>query len=279
MTTILHISDIHFGLKDGKESFLEDVGEELLRQAAALRPDVLVVSGDLSIKALPEELSRAKAYIDRFPVASKLVIPGNHDARGDAGLATFRELVGPTEPSLHVPGAVLVGIDSTEEDAEELEKGRATQADWEKAQRMSKGYVGPEQYPRIERELASAAPGEARIAVIHHHLVAIPGVGIDTDPLIDSGDMLELLIRSRVHFVLAGHKHRPWCWDVNGLRILHSGTSTSRRYKQGINENFYNVLVLEDGNFRVERVSLTTGKRTPLWSGALTDPSHVGMVP
>lgn len=279
MTTILHISDLHFGLKDGKESFLPEVGEALLRAAEELRPDVLVVSGDLSIKALPDELARARAYIDRFPIANKLVIPGNHDARGAAGLQTFQSLVGPTEPTLRLPGLVIAGIDSTEEDAEEQAAGRSSLESWEKALRMSKGYVGPEQIARVNGELAAADPGDVRVAVLHHHLVAIPGVGIDTDPLIDSGDVLDLLIRARVQFVLAGHKHRPWCWELNGLRILHCGTSTSRRYKQGINENFYNVLMLEDGGFRVERVSLTTGTHTALWSGPLTHPSHVGATP
>ncbi|MFN7973393.1 MAG: metallophosphoesterase family protein [Acidobacteriota bacterium] len=272
--TLLHISDLHFGLKDKRECFLPAVGDKVLAVADALRPDALVVSGDLSIRALPEELERAAAYLARFQVPARIVIPGNHDARGDAGLANFERIIGPTEPSLPIPGAMLVGVDSTEEDAEEAAKGaeRTTIGDWEKALRMSKGFVGSEQYLRIAQDVHRAASGDVRIIVMHHHLVGIPGTGIDTDPLIDSGDLLHLYLKWGIHLVLAGHKHRPWLWDVNGLRILHCGTSTSNRYKSGVLENFYNVIRMRDGVLSAERVALSTGAVKKLFSGPLTAP-------
>lgn len=272
--TILHISDLHFGQKEDRDCFLPELGDRILEVSERLRPDVLVVSGDLSIRALPEELERARVYIDRFPVAHKIVIPGNHDARGPKGLEPFKKIVGETEPALHVPGAVLVGVDSTEEDAEEEKHREERQGseDWKKAYRMSKGYVGSEQYPRIVEELQRAREGDLRIIVMHHHLIGIPGVGIDTDPLIDSGDLLKLYLSHGVHLVLAGHKHRPWLWDLNGLKILHCGTSTSNRYKGGVLDNYYNVIRLRDGVLSAERVTLSTGRSKKLWEGPVMAP-------
>ena len=40
---ILHVSDLHFG-----PPYLNEVGEEALRSAHQLNPDVVVVSGDLT---------------------------------------------------------------------------------------------------------------------------------------------------------------------------------------------------------------------------------------
>lgn len=281
--TLVHVSDLHFGVKDGIESFVPEVGDEMLRAVESLRPDVVVVSGDLSIAARPEELARARAYLDRMQAPRLFVVPGNHDARGALGLEPFRRLIGPTEPSLTLPGLRLVGIDSTEEHAEEAAKGRkAVDDDWVKAARMSKGYVGPEQYPRIVAELAAAEPGDVKVAVLHHHLIGIPGVGIDTDPLIDSGDVLCLLLRCGADLVLAGHKHRPWLWEVNDLPILHSGTSTSRRYKAGVHDNFYNVVRMGAELLELTRVSLTSGDAKVLRSapvGKARTPHTVGELP
>ncbi len=273
--TLLHVSDLHFGLKEDRECFLTQLGERILEACDRIKPDALVVSGDLSIRALPEELARAKAYIDRFQVGKKIVIPGNHDARGPGGLDPFRQIIGETEPCLRIPGVLMVGVDSTEEDAEEEQKKAvrsSTYEDWTKALRMSKGFVGPEQYPRIVADLARAEEGDVRIVVMHHHLVGIPGVGIDTDPLIDSGDLLRLYISHGVHLVLAGHKHRPWMWDVNGLRILHCGTSTSNRYKEGVLENYYNVVRMKDGVLTLQRVALSSGHTKVLYQGPLVSP-------
>ena len=273
MRTILHISDLHFGVKHGVESFLPEVGERLLKAAERVQPDVLVVSGDLTIRAEPEELQAARTYLDRFQVPHRLIVPGNHDARGERGLAKFVEHVGPTEPTLHLPELVVVGVDSTEEDAESEEKDRSSIHAWEKAQRMSKGFVGPEQFPRIRRELEAATEGMLKVVVLHHHLVGIPGVGIDTDPLIDSGDVLKLLVGQGAHLVLAGHKHRPWLWNLNGLLILHAGTAVSRRYKQGITENSVNVVRFAEGRLSLEHLSLATEKTTLLWEGPLSPPT------
>src|SRR4051812_48378566 len=74
MLTLLHISDLHFG-----PHYLPHVGEALLESASALRPDVIVASGDFTQRATEEQFAAAREFLDRLPPAPRVVCPGNHD--------------------------------------------------------------------------------------------------------------------------------------------------------------------------------------------------------
>ena len=73
MTTLLHLSDLHFG-----KPFLPDVAEAVLRQSGELKPDVVVVSGDFTQRARAEQFRRAAEFIAQLD-APVVVTPGNHD--------------------------------------------------------------------------------------------------------------------------------------------------------------------------------------------------------
>ena len=62
MLTLLHISDLHFG-----PPYLPRVGDALLRIAPALGADAIVISGDLTQRARPEQFQRAREFIDDLP--------------------------------------------------------------------------------------------------------------------------------------------------------------------------------------------------------------------
>src|SRR5438309_7042065 len=72
MRTIAHLSDLHFGRTDPA------LIEPLLASLDAIRPDVVVVSGDLTQRARAAEFEQARAFLERvrFP---RIVVPGNHD--------------------------------------------------------------------------------------------------------------------------------------------------------------------------------------------------------
>lgn len=82
--TVLHISDLHFGLRFRKEKWAN-----LLTWVEKLRPDVIVVTGDLVNSPWRWTLKRAKANLDDLAGRSSdgatpdslFVIPGNHDTR------------------------------------------------------------------------------------------------------------------------------------------------------------------------------------------------------
>ena len=73
MTVLLQVSDPHFGTERPA------VMAALARFAQALRPDLLLVTGDITQRARPAQFARARAFFDRLDVPARLVVPGNHE--------------------------------------------------------------------------------------------------------------------------------------------------------------------------------------------------------
>jgi predicted MPP superfamily phosphohydrolase len=72
MSVLLQISDTHFGTEQPR------VVEALVALAAQQRPDLVVLSGDITQRARPAQFRAAKAFVDRLG-APVLAVPGNHD--------------------------------------------------------------------------------------------------------------------------------------------------------------------------------------------------------
>ena len=100
MTTLLHISDMHFGTEQPL------VVAALRALALANKPDVLIVSGDITQRATPTEFAEAKAFCDSLQAGHLLAVPGNHDiplfnlfARALQPYGHYRRLL---SPKMHV---------------------------------------------------------------------------------------------------------------------------------------------------------------------------------
>ena len=63
MTRLLQISDLHFGTEQ------PDVMAALLTLSNNKKPDVLVVSGDITQRATAEQFKNAKAFCDSLRIA------------------------------------------------------------------------------------------------------------------------------------------------------------------------------------------------------------------
>jgi hypothetical protein len=72
MTVLLQISDTHFGTE---RATVVDALTALARQQ---RPDLVVLSGDITQRARPAQFRAARAFTDRLG-APVLAVPGNHD--------------------------------------------------------------------------------------------------------------------------------------------------------------------------------------------------------
>jgi 3',5'-cyclic-AMP phosphodiesterase len=48
-----------------------------------------------------------------------------------------------------------------------------------------------------------------KILMIHHHILAVPGMGRDVNNLRDAGDVMAILRELRADMVLSGHRHVP----------------------------------------------------------------------
>jgi predicted phosphodiesterase len=112
--TIFHISDVHFG-----PPHLPRVSDGVVELVEERRPDVVVLSGDLTQRAKPEQFRQARRFVDRMPVPT-LVVPGNHDVplyrfweRIFDPLGSYRRHFSEElEPILRDERMILVGINT-----------------------------------------------------------------------------------------------------------------------------------------------------------------------
>ena len=72
MRTIVHLSDLHFGRID------QAIVEPLATTVTEIKPDVVVVSGDLTQRARSEQFQEAREFLDELP-HPQIIVPGNHD--------------------------------------------------------------------------------------------------------------------------------------------------------------------------------------------------------
>src|SRR6476660_5294067 len=72
MTTVAHLSDIHFGRVEPR------LIAALVRTITAVEPKLVAVSGDLTQRARRQQFLEARRFLDLLPFPL-LVVPGNHD--------------------------------------------------------------------------------------------------------------------------------------------------------------------------------------------------------
>ena len=75
--TIAQLSDLHCG----SPHFVPSLLDRAIVEVNELRPDVVVVSGDLTGDGFRGEYELAREYLDQIDCERMLVIPGNHDSR------------------------------------------------------------------------------------------------------------------------------------------------------------------------------------------------------
>lgn len=218
MPTILHVSDVHFGPKH-----LPELSAAVGELAVEARPDVVVVSGDLTQRAKPHQFRAARAWLDALP-APAVFVPGNHDVPmyrfWERIFAPFGAWRGHFDRSLvrghAADGLAVIGVNTAFEWT--TKHGRLAGAD-----------LG-----RLERELA-ALPAEAlRVLVAHHPLARAAELG--DEPVTAGGAAaLDLCRRHGVELVLSGHLHRSFWLRAartglgEGPFVVHAGTTTSSR--------------------------------------------------
>lgn len=224
---IAHISDLHVG----KWRFLPEKLEECIDELNELNPDLIAVTGDLTMFGFEQEYKDVKGYMDRFKQKT-LVVPGNHDARY-CGDKHFDKFFGFGNKVMKVSDRLtIVGIDSAVPDLDEGTVGRGKQR-W------------------LRKQLKKIPEDVCKIVAIHHHLIPVPDTGRERSILTDSGDVLELLIEEGVDLVLCGHRHTPYIWMLNDLPIVTAGSTSSEKLRAGIT-HCYNIVEVKDDRIDVK---------------------------
>jgi 3',5'-cyclic-AMP phosphodiesterase len=237
---LVQISDLHIGglfKQDAFNTIVKEVNDDL-------KPDVIIISGDLTDDGLLFQFEQARKEIDRFNCPNLIVFPGNHDYR-HTGYLLFKKFFPFTKQIYEFDdNIVVVTLGTARPDRDE-------------------GEVGHRQSIWMEETLGKYNNFKTKIVAMHHHLIAIPDTGYtNVVGISDAGDTLRACLESKVDLVLCGHKHRPWLWNLGTLKIAYAGTACSWRYR-GVFEDTYNIIDVKDGRMDID-IKIVGGKRMPL---------------
>ena len=216
MMRLFHISDLHFGLEDRAAlAWFED-------RVRRDRPDAVLITGDLTMRARSREFAAACDWIEALDVPVTVEV-GNHDlpyfnplARLFWPYARIRRIKRLVERELDFPGLAVVPLKTT---------ARAQwRLDW------SKGRVTPR---ALAKTLAAidALPAGTKILVTAHH----PLVEADTKSRAltrGGGHALAELAKRGVAAVLTGHVHDAFDLtretESGPIRMIGAGTLSQR---------------------------------------------------
>lgn len=259
MRRILHVSDIHFG-----PYFLPEVAAGVTALVKRRRPDLVIISGDLTQRAKSEQFKDARAWVDALPVPT-LAVPGNHDVPmyrvWERVLSPFdayrRHFAEEMEPIFEDDELYVIGVN--------------TAFNWT----VKDGRFTVTGLRRLARLLENAPEDKARIVVAHHHVVPPPR--FDTQRVAERArEAVELMSRHGVELVLSGHLHQTYIatseeYYPSGRRpvfLVHTGTTTSRRGRSWERQrNSCNWLRIDDEKISVHHLLWDEGESAFLeWS-------------
>jgi len=227
MSLVLQISDTHFGTE--QRPMIEALG----RLARQQRPDVLVLSGDITQRARPAQFRAARAFVDRLG-APVLAVPGNHDiplfdlwTRLRRPYARYSAAFGAElEPVHRSPDLMVVCVNTTRP--------------W----RHKHGEISARQVDRVARLLEGAEPAQLRIVVVHQP-VAVTRMEDVSNRLRGHAAALDRWAEAGVDLIMGGHIHLPYVMPLQDLArplwAVQAGTAVSSRVREGV-PNSVNLL-------------------------------------
>ncbi|MEO6018544.1 MAG: metallophosphoesterase, partial [Polaromonas sp.] len=222
MRRLLHISDPHFG------TVQPPVMEALVALAHEQRPDVLVLSGDITQRARTEQFEQARAFCDRLDIACVLTLPGNHDIplfnlyqRLFRPYSRYLRAFGPSlEGSLQTPWLQVISAKTTRR--------------W----RHTNGEISAAQIARVVEQLAQARPSQVRVVVVHQP-VYVTRPQDEHDRLRGWEPAVRAWSAAGADIVMGGHIHLPYVCELSGelaglerrLWCVQAGTALSSRVR------------------------------------------------
>ena len=248
-TQIVHIGDLHFG-------GVADIPqvEALERLLPDLRPDAIVIGGDLSQRARHGEFQRGRAVANLArETAPVLVIPGNHDVQWwwrpfipfakSRVYEKYRRYFGADlTPTLTIPGSVVIASALT---AHGVAWGSLTARLRDIA---VKGHLPKSEMERVKKVFTEAEPRLARVLVMHHNLLR--------------GDMSKRMglarwkraqrrvVEAGTDVVLCGHDHQEGADMLDGKVVVSTASTLSTRARGGRPASF-NVVTIEPSAVQV----------------------------
>lgn len=214
MARLFHVSDLHFGRAD--EAALEWFAGSVRNE----RPDAVIITGDLTMRARSAEYAAAADWLAKLDVPLSIE-PGNHDLpyynpvkRIFSPYKRFRRIERALERPLMVPGVWLVPLKTT------------ARAQWRL--NWAHGVVNRQSLNEALALLEARPPGHVALVACHHPLVGKEEHG----ETLRGEKALDALVHAGAHAVLSGHVHDAFdlCWQSSGgdVRLIGAGTLSER---------------------------------------------------
>ena len=217
MIRLLHTSDLHFGAED------KGALDWFAASAHEMRPDAIVVTGDITQRARRREFAAASRYLSALP-APVILEPGNHDLPYFNPIERFlrphrrvRKVEGLVEADVELPGVTIVSLPTT--------------AAFQLRFNWSLGHVTSSEIKSAVRGVRAAPPDQIVIVACHHPLVDNAKTG--TKGRTRKGETaLRKLAAAGADVILSGHVHTPYdlteTIDGNTIRLVGAGTLSER---------------------------------------------------
>jgi 3',5'-cyclic AMP phosphodiesterase CpdA len=219
MTVLLQVSDPHFGTEQ------PTVVDALIEWARQQRPDLVVLSGDITQRARPAQFRAARAFTDRLG-APVLAVPGNHD------IPLFDLWTRLRSPYARYSAAFGTDLEPVHRSSELLLVCVNTTRPW----RHKHGEVSAPQIDRVAWLMEHADPAQLRVVVVHQP-IAVTRAEDAPNRLRGHAVALQRWAAAGADLVMGGHIHLPYVMPLQGLArrlwVVQAGTAVSSRLRDG----------------------------------------------
>lgn len=238
MSQILHLSDTHFGTEQ------PDVCAALLALSNELRPDLVILSGDITQRATPQQYAAAKRFVEALHCSNTLIIPGNHDI---PLFNVFARMFKPYGNYQRAFGQVLAPIFANH-DLQVI--GVNTTRAW----RHKDGEVSTQQIDQVAQQLKQANRQQLSVVVVHQP-VFVQQESERGNLLHGHQHAIKAWAEAGADLILSGHIHLAFISNLQNaiegvarpIWKVSAGTAVSKRTREG-KPNSVNVIRYDANN-------------------------------
>ena len=240
MRTIAHLSDPHFGRIE------RATVQALIATVTEARPDIVVVSGDLTQRAKEREFQEARQFLEALP-SPQIVVPGNHDvplynvlARALKPLLNYQRYISKElEPFYCDDEIAIVGINTA------------------RSLTFKNGRINHQQVARSCARLETCGKNRTRV-IVSHHPFDLPETH-EFHGLVGRAHLaMADFARCRIDLILSGHLHISRTSESaarykipgHSALVIHAGTATSTRARGELNS--FNIIQVDRSSVAIQ---------------------------